>query len=130
LTSSAHVLSLWTDANSHRVFLRDRHDAVADASGYRGIEVAPGETLLTLPGTAATVAEAIEGPVLRVADCRLAEGARERFEDVQRHVWVMAAAGVLGGVVAGPEADRLLLATFWPDADHERGLVGCPVSTR
>jgi hypothetical protein len=70
----------------HRVFLYDRHDVVADASGYRGIEVALGETLVTLPGTAATVAEAIEGPVLRVADCRFAEGARERFEDVQRHV--------------------------------------------
>ncbi|MEV8443174.1 DUF4937 domain-containing protein [Actinosynnema sp. NPDC051121] len=120
-TGRAHVLALWADADSHRVFLRDRHGAVADTSGYRGIEVAVGDTL-TLPGTATTAAEAIEGLVLRVADCRLAEGASERFEDAQRHVWApaMAAAGVLGGVVASLGANRRLVATFWPDAETHR----------
>ncbi|KOX34998.1 hypothetical protein ADK67_00030 [Saccharothrix sp. NRRL B-16348] len=122
----AHVLALWADADSHRLFLRDRHDAVADASGYHGIEVALGETVLTLPGTAATVAEAMQGQVLRVADCRLAEGAHEHFEDVQRHVWApaMAAAGVLGGVVARLAPDRVLVATFWPDEDTHRRYAG------
>ncbi|PSL55008.1 uncharacterized protein DUF4937 [Saccharothrix carnea] len=122
-TGRAHVLALWADADSHRVFLRDRHDALADASGYRGIEVALGESVLTLPGTAATVAEAMDGPVLRVADCHLAEGAEEHFADVQRRVWApaMEAAGVLGGLVASLTPDRHLVATFWPDtATHRR----------
>lgn len=122
-TGRAHVLALWADAASHEVFLRDRHDAVADASGYRNIAVAVGQTVLTLPGTAATVAEALEGPVLRVADCRLAEGAQQHFTEVQREVWApaMVAAGVLGGVVARLSADRHLVATFWPDArTHHR----------
>ncbi|MEU4769597.1 DUF4937 domain-containing protein [Actinosynnema sp. NPDC023794] len=121
-TGRAHVLALWADAASHEVFLRDRHDAIADASGYRGIAVAVGETVLTLPGTAATVAEAIDGPVLRVADCLLAAGAEEHFTDVQREVWApaMATAGVLGGVVARLSANRHLVATFWPDASTHR----------
>lgn len=121
-TGHAHVPALWVDADSHRRFRRDRHDAVADATAYRGIEVALGETALTLPGTVATVAEALEGAVLRVADCRLVEGAQEHFADVQRHVWApaMAAAGVLGGVVAHLAPDRRLVATFWPDAGTHR----------
>lgn len=92
------------------------------ASGYRGIAVTHGETVLTVPGTAATVAEAVEGPVLRVADCRLAEGAEEHFTDVQREVWApaMAEAGVLGGGVARLATNRHLVATFRPDAETHR----------
>ena len=121
-TGRAHVFALWADAGSHEAFLRDRHDAVADATGYRGLEVALGETSLALPGAAATVAEAMEGPVLRVADCRLAEGAHEHFAEVQRRVWApaMAAAGVLGGVVAHLASDRRLVVTFWPDEETHR----------
>ncbi|MFE9744597.1 DUF4937 domain-containing protein [Saccharothrix saharensis] len=119
-TGRAHVLALWADADSHRRFLRDRHDSVADASGSERIEVALGETVLVLPGTAATVADAIEGTVLHVADCRLVEGAQEHF--VQRHVRApaMTDAGVLGGVVAHLAPDRVLVATFWPDARTHR----------
>ncbi|MFJ6670819.1 DUF4937 domain-containing protein [Actinosynnema sp. NPDC091369] len=125
-TGRAHVLALWADADSHRRFLRDRHDSVAGTSSSGRIEVALGEITLVLPGTAATVVDAIEGAVLRVADCRLVEGAREHFEDVQRHVWApaMADAGVLGGVVARLAPDRVLVATFWPDASTHRRYAG------
>lgn len=113
----AHVLALWADAASHEAFLRDRHDAVADAGGYTGIEVALGEVVLPMPA-AVPVAEAVRGGVLRVADCRLVEGAQAHFEAVQREVWApaMAAAGMLGGVLARTGARRYLVATFWPDA--------------
>ncbi|WP_338013540.1 DUF4937 domain-containing protein [Saccharothrix sp. ALI-22-I] len=121
-TSRAHVLALWADTDSHGVFLRDRHDAVADAGGYTGISVALGEVALTMSGAAADVAEAMDGGVLRVADCHLAEGAEEHFRNVQHRVWApaMEAAGVLGGVLTGLAARRYLVATFWPDAATHR----------
>lgn len=121
-TGRAHVLGLWADADSHQAFLRYRHDAIADAGGYTGIEVAIGEVVLTMPGAAATVGGAMSGGLLRVADCHLAEGAEEHFVDVQREVWApaMAAAGVLGGVLVQLAASRYLVATFWPDVETHR----------
>ncbi|MGW6935206.1 DUF4937 domain-containing protein [Lentzea sp. NPDC054927] len=128
-TGRAHVFALWANDDSHRVFLRDRHDAVADAGGYTGIAVAHGEVILTMPGAAETVAGAMSGGLLRVADCHLAAGAEEHFVAVQREVWTpaMAAAGVLGGVLAQVTAHRWLVATFWPDAGtHRRYAVDVP----
>ncbi|MFI9813032.1 DUF4937 domain-containing protein [Saccharothrix variisporea] len=120
-TGRAHVLGLWSDADSHQVFLRDRHDAVADAGGYTGIVVVLGEVSLVMPG-AAPVADALDGGLLRVADCHLAEGAEGHFEDVQREVWApaMASAGMLAGIVARLAGRRHLVATFWPDAETHR----------
>jgi heme-degrading monooxygenase HmoA len=121
-TGRAHVLGLWADVDSHQAFLRDRHDAVADAGGCTGIEVALGEVVLTMPSTAAVVAGAVSGGLLRVADCHLAAGAEEHFVAVQRDVWApaMASAGVLGGVLVQSAAHRYLVATFWPDVETHR----------
>lgn len=62
------------------------------------------------------------GGVLRVADCRLAEGAEEHFVDVQRRVWApaMNAAGMLGGVFVRLGAGRYLVVTSWPDVEVHR----------
>lgn len=121
-TGRAHVLALWADAGSHQEFLRDRHDSVADASGSTGITIALGEVVLAMSGAAAEMAEAMGGELLRVADCHLAAGAEEHFVAVQREVWApaMAAAGVLGGVLARTAARRYLVATFWPDVETHR----------
>lgn len=121
-TGRAHVLGLWTDADSHQTFLRDRHDSVADAGAYTGIAVTYGEVVLTMPGATAMVAEAMSGGLLRVADCHLAAGAEEHFVDVQREVWApaMATAGVFGGVLVRTAARHYLVATFWPDVETHR----------
>jgi heme-degrading monooxygenase HmoA len=121
-TGRAHVLGLWADAGSHQAFLRDRHDAVADTGGHTGIAVALGEVVLTMSGATTVVAGAMSGGLLRVADCHLVAGAEEHFVAVQREVWApaMAAAGVLGGVLARPAARRYLVATFWPDVETHR----------
>jgi hypothetical protein len=121
-TGRAHVLALWTDADSHQAFLHGRHDSVADAGAYSEVMVSHGEVVLTMPGTAPTVAEAMNGGLLRVADCHLAPGAAEHFLAVQREVWApaMASAGVLGGIFARLAEHRYLVATFWPDVETHR----------
>lgn len=120
-TGRAHVLALWADAGSHQEFLRDRHDSVADAGGCTGITIALGEVVLAMSG-GVEVAEAMGGGLLRVADCHLQAGAEEHFVAVQREVWApaMAAAGMLGGVLARTAARRYLVATFWPDVETHR----------
>ncbi|MGW2839213.1 DUF4937 domain-containing protein [Streptomyces sp. NPDC001493] len=128
-TGRAHLLGLWTDAEAYRCFMTERHDAVAagnrQATGYTGIDVATGEVILEMAGDAAGLSHALErAALLRVADCHLVPGRKERFLQVQREVWgpgMAAAGGMLAGVVTRLETDRYLVTTLWSGSTvHQR----------
>src|SRR5262245_14014824 len=109
--------------------MEERHDQVAADSGqagtYQAIEVATGESELTMPGAARTLAAAASGGVfLRVADCQVRPERREHFVTAQRETWLpgMAAAdGMLGGLFSRLGECRYLVTTWWSSAGaHER----------
>lgn len=126
---AACVLACWTGAESYRDFMKRRHDQVAADSGqagtYQAIEVATGESELTMPGAARTLAAAAAGGAfLRVADCQVRPGRREHFASAQRQTWIpgMAAAdGMLGGLFSRISEQRYLVTTWWSSAGaHDR----------
>ncbi len=117
----ALLLGLWTDGPAYARFMRERHDGAAaqadQRSDYSTIEVAAGPVVLTMPGAAPSLPDALtRATVLRAADCRLHPGRAEHFLDVQRRLWApgMAAAdGMLGGTVTRLASDRYLVTTLW-----------------
>jgi hypothetical protein len=121
---AACVLACWTGAEAYRDFMEGRHDQVAADSGqagtYQAIEVATGESELTMPGAARTLAGAVSaGVFLRVADCQVRPERREHFVAAQRETWLpgMAAAdGMLGGLFSRPGDYRYLVTTWWSSA--------------
>src|ERR1035441_6686862 len=66
--SEACILGCWTDKSAYQAFMSGRHDDVAERSGqrgtYQGMEIATGESLLTIPGHAGTLADAVSRGVL------------------------------------------------------------------
>lgn len=125
----ACVFACWTGAEAYRDFMAGRHDKVAADSGqagtYQAIEVATGESELTMPGAARTLAGAVSGGAfLRVADCQVRQGRREHFVTAQRQTWLpgMAAAdGMLGGLFSRLGEHRYLVTTWWSSAGaHDR----------
>ena len=127
--SEACILGCWTDKSAYQAFMSGRHDDVAERSGqrgtYQGMEIATGESLLTIPGHADTLADAVSrGVLLRVADCRVHPGRHEHFTAVQRDIWIpgMAAAdGMLGGLFSQLGEDRYLVTTWWSSVQaHHR----------
>ncbi|MFJ5811187.1 DUF4937 domain-containing protein [Streptomyces sp. NPDC093093] len=132
-TGRAHVLGLWSDAEAYGCFMRERHDAVAagnrQSAGYTGIDVATGDIVLEMGGGAADLSRALErAALLRVADCRLLPGRKERFLEVQRRVWapgMAMAGGMLAGVVTRLETNRYLVTTLWSGSTaHQRYTTG------
>jgi len=128
-TGDAHILGLWTDRGSYGLFMRDRHDVVANQSGqaqtYRGVHVSVGDAVFTIDGDAPRLPDALTGGVLlRVADCRVDAARRAHFVGEQRDVWapgMAAAGGMLGGVFTQLAACRYLVTTLWSDAAaHQR----------
>jgi hypothetical protein len=118
---TACVLGCWTDAGTYKTFMEQRHDQVFGDSGqqrtYRSIEVATGESELTMPGTLG------KGALLRVADCQVRPERREHFVTVQREVWIprMAVAeGMLGGLFSRLGEDRYLVTSGGAAADAHR----------
>ncbi|WP_459648163.1 DUF4937 domain-containing protein [Kitasatospora sp. Ki12] len=124
----ALLLALWADEPAYLRFLRDRHDPVAEAAAQQGswtaIEVAAGPVVLTVPGAAASLPDALaRATVLRAADCRLRPGRTGHFLDVQRRVWspgMAAADGMLAGTVTRLAADRYLVTTLWTSPETHR----------
>lgn len=126
--SVALILGLWSDQRAYDRFMAERHDEVlrssAQASTYTSIEIATGESLLTMPGSAASPSDAIlSSRVLRVADCTVRAGHEEHFTAVQENIWApaMRTAGMRGGLFSHLGGQRYLVTTFWPDSvSHER----------
>ena len=126
---AACVLACWTGAQAYRDFMRCRHDQVAadsrQAGTYQTIEVGTGQSELTMPGAARTLAAAVSGGVfLRVADCQVRPDRREHFVAAQHETSLpgMAAAdGMLGGLFSRVAEHRYLVTTWWSSAGaHER----------
>ncbi|MFE4519683.1 DUF4937 domain-containing protein [Kitasatospora sp. NPDC056783] len=123
----ALLLALWADEAAYTRFMGERHDHTAALAGrhhaHTAIEVATGPVVLTMPGAAPSLPDALNrATVLRAADCRLHPGRADHFLDVQRRLWApgMAAAGMLGGAVTRLAADRYLVTSLWttPAAHH------------
>jgi quinol monooxygenase YgiN len=126
---TACVLAIWRDAEAYDRFMRDRHDALFEATGqagtYSALQVATGRAMFEMPGAERDAVRALaRARVLRVADCEVRPGRVEHFRDVQERVWApgMASAdGMLGGVVSDLGAGRHLVTTGWRDeASHGR----------
>lgn len=128
-TGDALILGVWANRSSYELFMRDRHDAVANRLGqsrtYLAVHAAIGDAIFTIDGDAASLPHALAaGVLLRVADCQVGTAHRAHFIDVQRGVWapgMAAAGGMLGGVFTQLAEDRYLVTTWWSDAAaHQR----------
>jgi len=117
----AHVLGVWTCAESYTRFMRHRHDCVVEHAGhagtYRDLAAAAGPVVFSIDGDAGSLDVAIEqGTLLRVADCVVRPGLGQHFVQVQRSVWapgMAAAGGMLAGLFTQLGPDRYLVTTWW-----------------
>ncbi|MEV7601872.1 DUF4937 domain-containing protein [Kitasatospora sp. NPDC089797] len=119
----ALLLALWTNEAAHRHFLHERHDEVAARADQQdrwdSLRIASGPVVLTLPGAAPSLPDALRrAALLRVADCELRPGRTAHFLTVQRELWapgMAATGGLLTGSVARLGPTRYLVTTLWTD---------------
>ena len=142
----AFIVGIWRDAAACDAFMRDTHDAIADAAAqaetYDEIRVARFEVALDMPGTrdgreSSMLPSIRSARALRFADCRVRPDRFEHFAAVQRDVWRPGVrdTGMLGGyfsVCADNSSDnsskdapdgsmRAIVTTLWPDDEsHTR----------
>jgi hypothetical protein len=126
---TACILAIWRDGEVYERFMRDRHDALVEATGqpgtYGSLDVATGGVVFEMPGAEPDAVRALtRARLLRAADCHVRPGRFAHFRDAQADVWAPAMAradGMLGGVFSDLGAGRYLVATGWRDeASHRR----------